>query len=215
MDNPNLKSKESTKENYNYIILKKFFDEFGSQDIINEFNQVIGKINFNLFKLNRNLEIQDLRSNKLITIEIKNTLFSTNLLSKYENGDIFGKIKISKLLLPRSIIYIMNKNGDKQYSAIGDLKRWNYKIMNLSNDEIIAKIRDVNEKNTLIQNLHIVFGKYYCIEFINQTIEKIKIMCFIITLNFLMNKVNKISDIAGIERRIARLRPFGPGKSLN
>ncbi len=207
--------KEKSRADYNFAILKKQFENFGSEDIINELGQIIGKIFIPFFNPNKKLKIQDLINNKIIVIEDKKSSFYKRQYLKDKTNNIIGKIKKKKSLFPISKIYIENSFGNTDYTAVGDFRHWNYEIINISDDELIARVKKVNGKNSLTRKLHLNSFNYYSIEFVNQTIEKITIIGFVISINTLRYRFHGVSDIAGIERRIARLRPFGPGKSLN
>jgi len=207
--------KEKSRTDYKFAILKKQFENFGSEDILNEFGQIIGKIIIPFYNPNKNLTIQDLIIDKAILIKGKKSLFYKRQDLRDKTNKIIGKIKKKKSLIPISKIYIKNSYGNIDYTAVGDFRSWNYEIINISDDKLIARVKRMNEKSSITQKLHLNYNNYYFIEFLNQAIENITIIGFVISINNLIYKFHGISDIAGIERRIARLRPFGPGKSLN
>jgi len=215
IEHSNLILKDKVKENYSYVILKKQLEEFGTQDIINEFGQVVGKLKLDFLRLNKILEIPNTQDNKSITIESKKSLFSKIQLLKDKTDSIIGKIIKRRFFSSASKIYLKDKNGKKQYITIGDFDNRNYKIINASDSKLIAKVNSFTEKNPLVQNLHINSRNYYYIEFIKPKNEKFIIIGFIISINNLISKFHWLSDVNGFVRRIIRLRPFGPGRSLN
>lgn len=215
MTNSNQDLSEVSKKNYECVFLKKQFDSFGDEEILNELGQIIGKIEIPFFKLNRNLKIRDLVNNKTIIVERKNNLFFKIRELKNHSGELFAKIRMARIPFFSSKITFADNKGKKQYVATGDFKYWNYKIINTSNNAIIAKIKVPKMKNSLIQKLKLSLSDFYYLKIINKNIEKINIISFAISINNFVHNSQGISDIAGFERRIARLRPFGPGRSLN
>lgn len=202
-------------DNYSYVILKKQMKEFGSVVILNEFSQVIGKIKTKIFTINRRLEISDVQGNEIIRIKTENNFLSKNQLLKDKSDKIIGKIKKKRFFSSASKVYLKDKNGNKRYITVGDFKNWNYKIYNISDNKLVAKVKIFNEKDLLAQNLHINLKNHYYIEFATSNIEKFVIISFVISINDIISKVHRLSDITGFVRRIAQLRPIGPGKSFN
>ena len=205
---------DELKEDYSYVILKKQMEEFGSQDILNEFGQVIGKLTLDFLRLNKILEIPDSRKNKLIKIESSKSFFSKFQLLK-DNTNTLGKIKKRRFLSSNSKIYLKDKNGKKQYITKGDFKTRNYKIFNASNNKLLAKVTSFNDSDLVTRNLHINLENHYFIELFKTKDEKFMIISFVISVNNLISKIHWLSDVSGFMRRFIRLRPFGPGRSLN
>ena len=215
MGNSNLILKEVSKEIYTYVILKKQMKDFGSQVIINEFGKVIGNIKFNIFNLNIRLELPEILGNNIIRIEGKKSRYSKKRLIKDKSHNIMGEIK-KKIFHPSaSKIFLKDKNGNKQYICVGDFNKWNYRIYNVSDNKVVAIIKEFNEKDSLAQNLHINLENHFYMEFIKSNIEKSIIISLVITISNTLCKFHKLSDVTGFARRVATLRPFGPGNSYN
>ncbi len=215
LEHSDLFFKDELKENYSYVILKKQQEEFGSQDILNEFGQVIGKLKLDFLRLNKILEIPNAQDNKIIIIESRKNLFSKNQLLRDKNNIITGKIKKRRFFSSTSKIYLKDKVENKEYLAIGDFINVDYKIIDVSENKLIAKVKSVSKKNLIAQNFDIVLKNHYCIEFVKPKNEKLIIISFAISINNIVSKFHWLSDVSGFVRRIIRLRPFGPGRTLN
>ena len=67
--------KDNANTDYKFAIIKRKFENFGSEKILNEFGQIIGKIILPFFNPNKNIIIQDSLSKKVILIEERKSLF--------------------------------------------------------------------------------------------------------------------------------------------
>ena len=213
------KSKEilsnKSSDDHHYALLKRQFENFGSEDILNESGQMIAKIRLPFFNPNKNLVLQDVINDKIVLIERRKSFFFRIQEIKDKTNKILCRIRQRKYISLDSKIYIENGNGTKHLTIKGDLHHWNFEIKHISDDESIARVKNLNEENSVAQGLHLDISKYYSIEILKQTMEKILIIGIIISINKLESKFHGVSDTVGIERRIARSRPFGPGNSLN
>jgi hypothetical protein len=206
---------ETSKKNNGNVLLKKFFKHFGYEKIVNELGQVIGKVELPLLRSNKNLKILDIINNKEISIIGKNNLFyKTQQLENYSN-EIVAKIRLIRIPFFNSKIIFFDKKEKRKYVAIGDFKNWNYKIIDISNNVCIAKLKLPKLEKFIPQNLKLRLNDYYSLQIFNMKIEKIKIISFAICITNFYSSISGISNVAGFERQIARLRPFGPGRSLN
>lgn len=207
--------KNNLISNYTYAILTKNFREFGSQVIINEFSQVIGIITLNFFSLNKTIEIQDIINNKIIKIEREKKPFYKNQVLRDKTNNEMGIIKKKRFFSLILKINVKDKSRKRKYISVGDFKNYNYKINNVSDNKTVAMVKDFSEKNSIAQNLNINLKNHFYIEFFNSNINKFLIISLVISINKKVSKVNSLSNITGLTRRIARLRPIGPGKSFN
>ncbi|MFX1328203.1 MAG: LURP-one-related family protein [Promethearchaeota archaeon] len=215
MNNSNKSYKSKVNTNFTYVILNKQFEDFRNEEIINEFGQIIGKIKTNLFTQNKKLEFQDLKNENFFFLERKNSFLYKSYILKGQAGKIIGTVKKKRFLIKSSRIKLEIDKESKHYTAMGDFKNWNYKIIDTSNNKIAAKVKIYEEELSSIYDLDINSSNCFLLEFINKNIDKFIIASFVISINDLIHYQRNLSDIFGIERRIARLRPFGPGKSLN
>jgi len=93
--------------------------------------------------------------------------------------------------------------------AVGKLKKWAYKIINNTNNQVIGSVIELKSSTLKIFN-NKVKERYYYLKLKKYDEYSIIILGFVLCINNL--NYNGISNIAGFERRIARLRPFGPGE---
>ncbi|MFX0035958.1 MAG: hypothetical protein ACFE9I_10005 [Candidatus Hermodarchaeota archaeon] len=211
--NKGIKSKVST--NFTYIILRKQFKDFGNEEIINEFGQIICKIKTNLFTQNKRLEFQELNNKEFIFLIPNNNVLYRRYILKDKAGKIVGIVKKKRFFKRSSRIKLEIDKESKQYTAVGDFKNWNYKIIDPLNNKILANVKTYEEERSSINDLDLNSNNCFLLEFVNKNIEKFVIVSFVISINSLIYYPKNLSDIFGIERRIARLRPFGPENSLN
>ena len=197
------------------VFLKKNFENFGCEVIFNEIGQVIGKIIIPFLNLNKIFKIKDINSKKVIVIEKKNKLLSKICYLKENNEKIIASVRKSRFKTKPSKIWLRHDSKNKKYYAIGDFKQFKYEIINSTDNKIIATVIDTDKKEFLPKNKQKILQNYCCIKLFNLKGVNILIMAFIICINLLNHLSSGISDLAGFERKIARLRPFGPGKNLN
>ena len=131
---------KSSKENKSGIILKKQFDTFGRGQICNKFGQVIATLEIPLFKLDGDLRIHDLLNDKLIIFERRDNLLYKIQEIKDNYGNLLARVRMFRFHYANSKIVLVDNKGRKLFVAIGDFKDLNYKMVNVSNNKIIAQI---------------------------------------------------------------------------
>ncbi len=211
MKDSNQNPMDISKENY--IFIKKQFKNFGFEEIIDGFGQVIGKVSVSFFTLSKNITVQDLIVKKTMKIESKNSFFYKFLNIKDISGNLVAKIKKKKFSFTHSRLRFEKQIKNTDIVAVGNFKKSDYEILNSSDNQLIAYVKNNCKIKSVRQDLD--FSSYNCLEIINNKIERILLICFIISINNFTSRFYRVSDLTGFERKIARLRPFGPGKSLN
>ena len=189
---------KSSKENKSSIILKKQFDTFGRGQICNKFGQVIATLEIPLFKLDGDLRIHDLLNDKLIIFERKDNLLYKIQEIKDNYGNLLARVRMFRFFLANSKIVLVDNKGRKRFVAIGDFKDSNYKIINIANNEIVAQIMTPNKENLIFKNLKLDFENYYIMNFINNNVDKMRIVSFMISVYYFIFKFRGVSNIAGL-----------------
>jgi uncharacterized protein YxjI len=202
----------SDSKKIHIVFLKKKFENFGSEEILNEKGQIIGYIIISFLKLNKYFKIKDLTTKEIIAIEKKNNILYTIYNLKDKNDELIANIRKNRFSKSPSKIWYKSKTDE--FYAYGDFRRYNYDIFNL-NDNIIAKVNKIEKIENIPKKIQKTPQTYYCLNFNSSYLENILIIAFVICINFLNNPSLGISDLMSFERKIARMRPFGPGKNLN
>ena len=199
------------EENSNYIhyILRKTYKNFGSEDIKNIKGQILAKIKFPLYSSSSLAEIQDLIRQSTYFIEIYRGFLHKNYNFRDSYSNKLAKIKISKLPFSENKAYLLINKTKKKFLTVGELKKWTYNIISNTHNQIIGSVIEL--KSSALKNFNDkVKERYYCLKLKKYDEYAIIILGFVLCINNL--NYNGISNIAGFERRIARLRPFGPGE---
>ncbi|MFX1504226.1 MAG: LURP-one-related family protein [Promethearchaeota archaeon] len=202
----------SDSKKIHIVFLKKRIESFGNEEILNEKGKIIGTIIISFLKLNKYFKIQDLNTKKIIAIEKKNNIMNTIYNLKDKNDDLIATIRKNRFSKYPSKIWYKSKTNE--FYAYGDFRRYIYNIFNL-NDHIIAKVNKIEKVENIPKKIQKSPQSYYCLNFNSSYLEKILIIAFVICINILNNPSLGISDLMSFERKIARMRPFGPGKNLN
>jgi len=192
-----------------HYFLKKKYENFGNEGIKNNKGQTISIIKFPLYTSSHLVEIQDLIEQSTYFLEIYRGFFHKNYNFRDSSSNIIAKIKISKPLLSANKASLFINKTKKRFFTVGKLKKWTYKIINKTNNQVIGSVIDLKHSELKIFNNN-EKEHYYCLKLNKFDEFSIIILGFVICINNLDYK--GISNITGFERRIARLRPFGPGE---
>jgi len=192
-----------------HYVLKKKYENFGNECIKNNKGQTIAKVKFPLYTSSHLVEIQDLIKQSTYIIEIHRGFFHKNYNFRDSSSNILAKIKISKPLLSAIKTSLLINKTKKKFFAVGKLKKWTYKIINKTNYQVIGSVIELKRSKLKTFNDN-VKEHYYCLKLNKYDEYSIIILGFVICINNLNYK--GISNITGFERKIARLRPFGPGE---
>jgi len=192
-----------------HYLLKKKYQNFGSEDITDIKGQILAKVKFPLYSSDHLVDIQDLNSKSTFSIENHRGFNHRSYKLKDSSKNTLAKIKIGKTLLSGNKAYLESKMTQRKYLTFGNLKEWSYKIINKFSNQIVGKVFEL--KYSELKNLKNKEDQhFYCLKIDKFDEFPIIFLSFVICIHNL--DYSGISNIGGLERRIARLRPFGPGK---
>ncbi|MFW9829026.1 MAG: hypothetical protein ACFFEY_15720 [Candidatus Thorarchaeota archaeon] len=194
-------------DKFDYYILKKQYQSFGYENIINLEGETVAKILFPLYHPNHLVELQEVRSNSVFFIQKNRSLFHKKYVLIKSSNDVHAIIRVRKQPQFKNIASLETIKGLEKYFAVGNLKKWSYHIIDES-ESIIAQVYNLKNSKIIPEHINEV-SKHYCIKIASKKMPII-LISFVMTINNL--SYHGIANIAGIERRIARLRPFGPRK---
>ncbi|MFW9946852.1 MAG: hypothetical protein ACFFDX_08505, partial [Candidatus Odinarchaeota archaeon] len=167
------------EENYNefHYFLKKRYDNFGNEGIMNSKGQTIAKIKFPLYNSNHIVEIQDLIGKSTYFIDIYREGFLKNYNFQDSSGNKLAKIR--NPLLSANKAYLLINKTKKKFLAVGKLKKWTYNIISNTNNQIIGSVIELapSELNNEIKK------QYYCLKLKNYNEYSIIILGFVICIN--------------------------------
>lgn len=208
----NLKLNTKQKINSYYYFLKKVHEEFGPEEIKDEDKEIIGIIKYSINNFKKKIiEIQDINGKNLVILKFQKVFFSTVLDLYDDSENLIARIKKEKFSFLNPKIFLENIYGTKKYIALGNLKNWTFKIIDASKNKIVAEVKNNDIKQISSSKKILKIQEYYCLKINNAKSNSLILLSFTIAINNIFHTISGLTNITGIERKVARLRPFGPG----
>ena len=122
--------------NQNYFILKDDYWKTGSGYIYNAYDQIIGIVDGR--RKNR-IDLQEADGTIVATIQFKGSMKGASALND-QDGNIIAKLKKKKITTFDSIYYLEDpKKGKRWYEATGEFISFQFQIVDLSQNKIVAE----------------------------------------------------------------------------
>ncbi|MHA2325041.1 MAG: zinc-ribbon domain-containing protein, partial [Promethearchaeota archaeon] len=130
--------------NRNYYILKEKYWDWGSGDILDEENQVIGRMKRIILSIRRRVELIELDGTVAATIHAKIVSARGAQDLKDPQGNMIARIKKKILSVFRPKFFLESPTGERFFEAQGKFMGWSYKVTDMSG-KLIAEIEKADK----------------------------------------------------------------------
>ena len=175
--------------NRNYYILKEKYWDWGSGDILDEKNQIIGKMKRVILSIRRRVELIELDGTIAATIHAKivSARGAQDLKDPYGNMIARIKKKITSVFRPK--FFLEDVNGKRYFEAQGKFMGWSYKVTDMSG-KLIAEIEKADRWRDIFLGGLLDFKDTYALRILDNETDRRILLGFVLSIDNVLHDYN-------------------------
>ena len=169
--------------NRSYYILKEKYWDWGSGDILDENNKIIGKMHRRFFSIRKKVELMEPDGSIVATIHAKILSARGAQDLKTPDGELIARIKKKILSLFRPVFYLEAPDGTQWYRAQGKFLGWSYKVYDVSTGEIVAEIEKADKWRDVFLGGLLDFKDTYALRILDNETDRRILVGFVLSID--------------------------------
>ncbi|MFX1410889.1 MAG: hypothetical protein ACFFA6_11075 [Promethearchaeota archaeon] len=169
--------------NRNYYILKEKYWDWGSGEILDENNQIIGRMRRVILSIRRRVELQEVDGTISATIHSKIVSARGAQDLKTPDGQMIARIKKKILSLFRPVFYLEAPDGTQWYRAQGKFMGWSYKVYDVSTGKVIAEIEKADKWRDIFLSGLLDFKDTYALKILDNETDRRILLGFVLSID--------------------------------
>ncbi|TXT64595.1 MAG: hypothetical protein BAJALOKI3v1_190036 [Promethearchaeota archaeon] len=176
--------------NRNYYILKEGYWDWGSGEILDQDNKVIGRMHRKIFSIRKKVELQEVDGTIAATIHAKliSARGAQDLKDPQEN--MIARIKKKILSFFRPKFYLEGPDGQRWYEAQGKFMGWSYKIKDLSSGKIVAEVEKADRWRDVFLDGLLDFKDTYALKILDNETDRRILLGFVLSIDNVLHDTN-------------------------
>ncbi|MFX1314335.1 MAG: LURP-one-related family protein [Promethearchaeota archaeon] len=173
--------------NRNYYILKEKYWDWGSGEILDENNQIIGRMRRIILSIRRRVELQEVDGTISATIHAKIVSARGAQDLKTPDGQLIARIKKKILSLFRPVFYLEAPDGTQWYRAQGEFMGWSYKVYDVSTGRVIAEIEKADKWRDIFLRGLLDFKDTYALKILDNETDRRILLGFVLSIDNILH----------------------------
>lgn len=173
--------------NRNYYVLKEKYWDWGSGDILNEHNEVIGRMHRIILSIRRRVELQELDGTVSATIHAKIITARQAQDLKGPDGVLIARIKKKILSFFRPKFFLEDTYGNRWYEAQGKLMGWSYKVTDCSTGKLVAEIEKADRWRDIFLGGLLDFKDTYALRILDNETDRRILVGFVLSIDNILH----------------------------
>jgi uncharacterized protein YxjI len=169
--------------NRNYYILKEKYWDWGSGDILDENNQIIGKMKRIILSIRRRVELNEIDGTTAATIHSKIVSARGAQDLKTPDGQLIARIKKKILSFFRPVFYLEDPQGNQWYRAQGKFMGWSYKIYEVNTGNVVAEIEKADKWRDVFLSGILDFKDTYALKILDNSTDRRILLGFVLSID--------------------------------
>ena len=169
--------------NRNYYVLKEKYWDWGSGEILDENNQVIGRMKRVILSIRRRVELQEIDGTIAATIHAKIVSARGAQDLKDPQGNLIARIKKKILSLFRPVFYLEDPNGKQWFRAQGKFMGWSYKVYDVTSGKVIAEIEKADRWRDVFLGGLLDFKDTYALRILDNETDRRILLGFVLSID--------------------------------
>ncbi|MFX0104542.1 MAG: LURP-one-related family protein [Candidatus Hodarchaeota archaeon] len=169
--------------NRNYYILKEKYWDWGSGDILDENNQIIGRMHRVILSIRRRVELLEVDGTIAATIHSKIVSARGAQDLKDPQGNLIARIKKKILSFFRPVFYLEDPNGNQWYRAQGKFMGWSYKVYDVTTGKIVAEIEKADKWRDVFLGGLLDFKDTYALRILDNETDRRILVGFVLSID--------------------------------
>ncbi len=173
--------------NRNYYILKEKYWDWGSGEILDENNQIIGRMKRVIISIRRRVELQEVDGTISATIHAKLVSARGAQDLKTPDGQLIARIKKKILSLFRPVFYLEAPDGTQWYRAQGELMGWSYKVYDISTGKAVAEIEKADKWRDIFLDGILDLKDTYALKILDSETDRRILLGFVLSIDNILH----------------------------
>jgi uncharacterized protein YxjI len=169
--------------NRNYYVLKEKYWDWGSGDILDENNQIIGRMNRIIFSIRRRVELQEVDGTVAATIHAKIVSARGAQDLKDPQGNLIARIKKKILTFFKNKFYLEAPDGTRWYEAIGNFFGFSFKVYDVTTGKVVAEIEKADRWRDLFLGGLLDFKDTYALKILDNETDRRILLGFVLSID--------------------------------
>jgi len=169
--------------NRNYYILKEKYWDWGSGEILDEHNQIIGKMKRVILSIRRRVELQEIDGSIAATIHAKIVSARGAQDLKDPQGNLIARIKKKILSFFRPVFYLEDPQGNQWFRAQGKFMGWSFKVYDVTTGNVIAEIEKADRWRDLFLGGLLDFKDTYALRILDNVTDRRILVGFVLSID--------------------------------
>ncbi|MEJ2251721.1 MAG: LURP-one-related family protein [Candidatus Lokiarchaeota archaeon] len=167
----------------NYYILKEKYWDFGSGDILDENNNIIGKMKRKIFSIRKRIELQEPDGTISATIHSKLITARGAQDLKDPEGNLIARIKKKIFSLFRPKFFLEDPDGNRWYEAQGKFMGFSFKVADVNSGELIAEIEKADKWRDVFLGGLLDFKDTYALRILDNKTDRRILLGFVLSID--------------------------------
>lgn len=169
--------------NRNYYILKEKYWDWGSGDILDEKNQIIGRMKRVILSIRRRVELQEVDGTIAATIHAKIVSARGAQDLKDPQGNLIARIKKKILSFFRPVFYLEDPQGNQWFRAQGKFMGFSFKVYDVTTSNVIAEIEKADRWRDLFLGGLFDFKDTYALRILDNETDRRILLGFVLSID--------------------------------
>jgi uncharacterized protein YxjI len=169
--------------NRNYYILKEKYWDWGSGEILDENNQVIGRMKRVILSIRRRVELQEVDGTIAATIHAKIISARGAQDLKDPQGNLIARIKKKILSFFRPVFYLEDPNGVQWFRAQGKFMGFSFKVYDVTTGNVVAEIEKADRWRDLFLGGLLDFKDTYALRILDNVTDRRILVGFVLSID--------------------------------
>jgi len=167
----------------NYYILKEKYWDWGSGDILDENNQIIGRMHRIIFSIRKRVELQEVDGTIAATIHAKLLSARGAQDLKTPDGELIARIKKKILSFFRPVFFLEAPDGTEFYRAQGKFMGFSFKVYDVTTGSVVAEIEKADRWRDVFLSGLFDFKDTYALKILDEKIDRRILLGFVLSID--------------------------------
>lgn len=169
--------------NRNYYILKEKYWDWGSGDILDQKNNVIGKMKRKILSIRRRVELREVDGTVSATIHSKIISARGAQDLKDPQGNMIARIKKKILSFFRPKFFLEDPEGNRWYEAQGKFMGFSFTITDVNTGEKVAEIEKADRWRDVFLGGLFDFKDTYALRILDNVTDRRILLGFVLSID--------------------------------
>jgi uncharacterized protein YxjI len=167
----------------NYYILKEKYWDWGSGDILDENNNVIGKMHRKIFSIRKKVELMEPNGEVKATIHAKIISARGAQDLKDPEGNLIARIKKKILSFFRPKFFLEDPEGNRWYEAQGKFMGFSFHITDVTTGEKVAEIEKADKWRDIFLGGLMDYKDTYALKILDNKTDRRILLGFVLSID--------------------------------